>query len=186
MLQSYLWYPKIATQSAYYQLLQCRNTETFGQFRTGQCCDWLLCKVTIIVSRCCVLSRVCCGQAIGVAIGSLAARAARLNWNIALPALEIPTKFATTIGRPWLVSFTQLPLWAAWAAAIPALLATVLFFLDQNITARVANHPRFKQVKGRDADDLIAGMHGDMFVASILMIVTSVLGLPWMSGATTR
>ena len=116
----------------------------------------------------------------------MAARAARLNWSIALPVLELPTKFATTTGRPWLVSFTQFPTWAVWAAALPALLATVLLFLDQNITARVANHPRFKQIKGRDTDDLIAGMHGDMFVASILLGVTSVLGLPWMSGATTR
>jgi len=125
-------------------------------------------------------------QAIGVTIGSLAARAARSNWDIALPVLELPTKFATTSGRPWLVSFIGLPMWAGWAAALPALLATVLLFLDQNITARVANHPRYKQVKGRDTDSLTDGMHGDMFIISWLIVATSVLGLPWMVGATTR
>jgi len=124
--------------------------------------------------------------AIGVAIGSLAARAARVNWDVALPALQLPTEFVTTAGRSWLVPLSQLPVWARWASAFPALLAALLLFLDQNITARVANHPRFKQVKGRDTESLTDGMHGDMLVISVLISITSMLGLPWMVGATTR
>ena len=134
--------------------------------------------------------------ALGVVAGSLAARAARVHWQVALPALQLPPQFAPTLpgGRPWLLlsSLTeQLPVWARWAAALPALFATVLLFLDQNITARIVNQPQFKQVKGRsggggDGGSLTDGMHGDMLVISLLTAVTSVLGLPWMVGATTR
>jgi hypothetical protein len=125
--------------------------------------------------------------AIGVLVGSLVARAARLKWGLALPALQLPAKFATTTGRPWLVPLTQLPTWAYWGAALPAaLVATVLLFLDQNITARVTNHPRFKQVKGRENGSMIDGMHGDMLVISLLTGIMSIFGLPWQVGGTTR
>jgi hypothetical protein len=125
--------------------------------------------------------------AIGVLVGSLVARAARLKWGLTLPALQLPAKFATTTGRPWLVPVTQLPTWSYWGAALPAaLVATVLLFLDQNITARVTNHPRFKQVKGRESGSMIDGMHGDMLVISILTGLMSIFGLPWQVGGTTR
>jgi len=127
--------------------------------------------------------------AIGVALGSLAARAARLKYGpavAALPALSIPIEFATTTGRPWVVPLLDLPVWARWGAALPAVLASVLLFLDQNITARLVNHPRYKMVKGRDPGSVLDGMHGDMLVLSFLTVATSVLGLPWMAGATTR
>ena len=127
--------------------------------------------------------------AIGVVLGSLAARAARMKYGAAaaaLPALSLPTKFATTNGRPWLIPLMDLPTWARWAACLPAALATVLLFLDQNITARLVNNPRYKMVKGRDERNILDGMHGDMFVLSILTAVSSMFGLPWMAGATTR
>mmetsp|Transcript_33500 Transcript_33500/g.77259 ORF Transcript_33500/g.77259 Transcript_33500/m.77259 type:complete len:583 (-) Transcript_33500:88-1836(-) len=127
--------------------------------------------------------------AVGVAVGSLVARAARLKYGAAaaaLPALSLPAKFSTTTGRPWLVPLLDLPVWARWASCLPATLAAVLLFLDQNITARLVNNPRYRQVKGRDADSLLDGMHGDMLVLSLLTAATSALGLPWMAGATTR
>jgi len=130
--------------------------------------------------------------ALGVVAGSLAARVARLQWQVALPALQLPQQFAPTRPRPWLLLSSlgeQLPVWARWAAALPALFAAVLLFLDQNITARIVNQPQWKQVKGRSSGDggsLTDGMHGDMLVISLLTAVTSVLGLPWMVGATTR
>jgi hypothetical protein len=127
--------------------------------------------------------------ALGVLMGSLVARAARLKWGAtaaALPVLSLPTKFATTTGRPWVIALFDLPAWARWAALVPALLASVLLFLDQNITARLVNHPRYKMSKGRRPGNVLDGMHGDMVVLSFLTAVTSVLGLPWMAGATTR
>jgi hypothetical protein len=41
-------------------------------------------------------------------------------------------------------------------------------------------------VKGRDTEQILDGMHGDMLVLSFLTVVTSMVGLPWMAGATTR
>jgi hypothetical protein len=64
-------------------------------------------------------------------------------------------------------------------------LATVLLFLDQNITARVVNNPRYKMMKGRDPGLVLDGMHGDVFVLSLLTALCSIVGLPWMVGATT-
>jgi hypothetical protein len=127
--------------------------------------------------------------AIGVAVGSLVARGARARFgaaNCALPSLTLPTSFATTTGRPWLVNLGALPVWARWACGIPALLATMLLFLDQNITARLVNHPRYQMTKGRQKGNVIDGMHGDMLVISMLTAITSLLGIPWMVGATTR
>lgn len=127
--------------------------------------------------------------AIGVTVGSLVARAIRLKYGAeiaSLPVLSLPTKFATTTGRPWLVPLMDLPTFARWGACLPALLATVLLFLDQNITARIVNNPRYKMTKGRDKGNVLDGMHGDMLVISILTAVTSIVGLPWMVGATTR
>jgi hypothetical protein len=127
--------------------------------------------------------------AIGVIVGSLVARAARLKYGsqvAGLAALSLPAKFATTTGRPWLVPLMDLPTWARWGACLPALLATVLLFLDQNITARLVNNPRYKMEKGRDKGSVLDGMHGDMFVLALLTAFTSMVGLPWMAGATTR
>ena len=125
--------------------------------------------------------------AIGVALGSLVARAMRLNFlGCHLPSLVLPTKFATTNGRPWLIPMMDLPVWARWAACLPAAFLTVLLFLDQNITARLVNNPRFQMKKGRDEGSVLDGMHGDLFVISILTGLCSLVGLPWMAGATTR
>jgi hypothetical protein len=127
--------------------------------------------------------------AIGVIIASLVARAARFKYGAdvaALPVLSLPASFALSKGRPWLVPLMELPPWARWGAFFPAILATVLLFLDQNITARLVNNPRYKMVKGRDKGNVLDGMHGDMFVLAFLTGLTSLLGLPWMAGATTR
>lgn len=126
--------------------------------------------------------------AIGVLVGSLLARAARLNWGSPLQALQLPARFVTSTGRDWsLLS----PLLAAsssklWLAAIPAgVTASILLYLDQNITARLVNHPRFQQIKGKRSE-ITDGMHGDMLVLAGLTGLSSILGLPWMCGAPTR
>ena len=54
----------------------------------------------------------------------------------------------TTVGRPWLVPFMSLPVWARWAAFFPALMSTVLLFMDQNITVRLVNSKQHKLKKG--------------------------------------
>lgn len=125
---------------------------------------------------------------IGVVLGSLLARSARLahGAEALLPSLSIPSTFQTTSARPWLVPFMDLPVWARFASFLPALMATVLLFLDQNITVRVVNNPRYKMEKGRRKGNVLDGMHADMLVISILTALTSLIGLPWLVAATVR
>lgn len=125
---------------------------------------------------------------IGVIFGSLLARSARLahGAEALLPALAIPNTFQTTSGRPWLVPLMDLPVWARFAAFLPALMATVLLFLDQNITVRVVNNPSYKMKKGRRVGNVLDGMHADMFIVSILTALTSLIGFPWLVAATVR
>ena len=128
------------------------------------------------------------GPTLGVVAGALVARWAKLSQGAeaALPALAIPQTFATTSGRPWLVPLADLPVWARWGAFFPALMATVLLFLDQNITVRLVNNPQYKMEKGRRKNDMLDGMHADMLVISVLTFATSLLGLPWLVAATVR
>src|SRR6185437_12196588 len=52
---------------------------------------------------------------------------------------------------------------------------SLLFFMDQNISAAMVNNPNNKLKKG-NAYDL------DLFVVGILNAVLSLFGLPWMHG----
>ena len=128
--------------------------------------------------------------AIGVVVGTLIARAARIRWGSfgALPALQLPSQFVTSTGRSWSLIPTVMTTVNSklWLAAIPAgIAAAILLYLDQNITARLVNHPRFKQTKGKRTS-VLDGMHGDMLVLAGLTAISSVFGLPFMVGAPTR
>ena len=123
-----------------------------------------------------------------VVAGALIARWAQLSQGAVatLPSLSIPQTFATTSGRPWLVPLMDLPVWARWGAFLPALMSTVLLFLDQNITVRLVNNPQYKMEKGRRKSNMLDGMHADMLVISVLTFLTSLVGLPWLVAATVR
>uniref|UniRef100_K7GAT3 Solute carrier family 4 member 9 n=1 Tax=Pelodiscus sinensis TaxID=13735 RepID=K7GAT3_PELSI len=80
--------------------------------------------------------------------------------------------------RGWVVSpFGSNPWWVCLASAVPAVLVIILVFMDQQITAVILNRTRVSLQKG-------AGFHLDLFCVSLLMILTSVTGLPWYVSAT--
>lgn len=81
--------------------------------------------------------------------------------------------------RSWFVNPLDAPQWVMWISIIPALLLSILLYLDQNITVRLVNHSQYKLKKG-------SGYHLDMLVVSLLVGVCSLLGLPWMVAATVR
>nr|XP_031528304.1 anion exchange protein 4 isoform X5 [Vicugna pacos] len=84
----------------------------------------------------------------------------------------------TLPGRGWLVSpFGTNPWWLSVAAVLPALLLSILIFMDQQITAVILNHAKYRLQKG-------AGFHLDLFCVAVLMLLTSALGLPWYVSAT--
>ncbi|XP_036385541.1 electrogenic sodium bicarbonate cotransporter 1-like isoform X2 [Megalops cyprinoides] len=95
------------------------------------------------------------------------------------PKLIVPGEFKPTSPlRGWLVPpFGGNPWWVYLASALPALLVTILVFMDQQITAVIVNRKEHKLKKG-------AGYHLDLFWVAILMVVCSFMGLPWYVAAT--
>ncbi|XP_070804490.1 electrogenic sodium bicarbonate cotransporter 1 [Pituophis catenifer annectens] len=95
------------------------------------------------------------------------------------PKLLVPSEFKpTNPNRSWFITpFGGNPWWVYLAAAIPALLVTILLFMDQQITAVIVNRKEHKLKKG-------AGYHLDLFWVAVLMIICSFMGLPWYVAAT--
>uniref|UniRef100_A0A7N6A471 Anion exchange protein n=1 Tax=Anabas testudineus TaxID=64144 RepID=A0A7N6A471_ANATE len=99
--------------------------------------------------------------------------------GVETPKLIVPSEFKpTSPHRGWFIPpFGGNPWWVYLAAALPALLVTILIFMDQQITAVIVNRKEHKLKKG-------AGYHLDLFWVAILMIVCSFMGLPWYVAAT--
>uniref|UniRef100_A0A671VE71 Anion exchange protein n=1 Tax=Sparus aurata TaxID=8175 RepID=A0A671VE71_SPAAU len=95
------------------------------------------------------------------------------------PKLIVPSEFKPTSPlRGWFVPpFGGNPWWVYLAASLPALLVTILIFMDQQITAVIVNRKEHKLKKG-------AGYHLDLFWVAVLMIICSFMGLPWYVAAT--
>nr|XP_057925725.1 solute carrier family 4 member 4a isoform X4 [Doryrhamphus excisus] len=95
------------------------------------------------------------------------------------PKLIVPTEFKPTSPlRGWFVPpFGGNPWWVYLASGLPALLVTILIFMDQQITAVIVNRKEHKLKKG-------AGYHLDLFWVAVLMVVCSFMGLPWYVAAT--
>ncbi|XP_041109029.1 electrogenic sodium bicarbonate cotransporter 1-like isoform X6 [Polyodon spathula] len=95
------------------------------------------------------------------------------------PKLIVPSEFKpTSPNRGWFIPpFGGNPWWVYLAAALPALLVTILIFMDQQITAVIVNRKEHKLKKG-------AGYHLDLFWVAILIIVCSFMALPWYVAAT--
>jgi hypothetical protein len=116
------------------------------------------------------------GPAIAIAIMT---GAALLKADIPLDTPAVPDEFDTTTGRPWFVDVMALPAWAIAASTIPALMATILLFLDQNITTRLVNARSHKLIKG-------PGFHLDLLVVGLITAACSLFGLPWIVAATVH
>jgi hypothetical protein len=81
--------------------------------------------------------------------------------------------------RGWFVNPLDAPSWVIWVSILPAILLSILLYLDQNITVRLVNHSQYKLKKG-------SGYHQDLLVVAFLVGLCSILGLPWMVAATVR
>ena len=65
-----------------------------------------------------------------------------------VPTLAVPTTFQLAGGRKFLVPLDGISLKLRLICALPALLLTSLFFMDQNISVRHINNPKNKLKKG--------------------------------------
>ncbi|KAM3600005.1 uncharacterized protein V6R79_015657 [Siganus canaliculatus] len=131
-----------------------------------------------------------------------------LDWLMELdtPKLHVPTVIKPTRSdRGWLVMpFGKNPWWWYLASAVPALLVTILIFMDQQISAVIVNRKENKLKAGaRLPFSWLAlclleswahvlsldpqkgcGYHLDLFWVGVLMAVCSFMGLPWYVAAT--
>lgn len=62
------------------------------------------------------------------------------------PKLKVPEQFEPTLKtRGWLINpFGENPVWSICLAPLPALLASILIFMDQQITAVIINRKEHK------------------------------------------
>ncbi|XP_062236858.1 sodium-driven chloride bicarbonate exchanger-like isoform X1 [Platichthys flesus] len=99
--------------------------------------------------------------------------------GIPSPKLQVPDQFRPTRDdRGWLINpVGPNPWWTTIITFIPALLCTILIFMDQQITAVIINRKEHKLKKG-------CGYHLDLFVVGVMLGVCSVMGLPWFVAAT--
>ncbi|XP_050564504.1 sodium bicarbonate cotransporter 3 isoform X4 [Cygnus atratus] len=95
------------------------------------------------------------------------------------PKLHVPEKFEPTRkDRGWFIDpLGGNPWWTLLIAAVPALLCTILIFMDQQITAVIINRKEHKLKKG-------CGYHLDLFMVGVMLGVCSIMGLPWFVAAT--
>ncbi|XP_038568277.1 sodium bicarbonate cotransporter 3-like isoform X1 [Micropterus salmoides] len=95
------------------------------------------------------------------------------------PKLHVPDRFEPTSStRGWLISpLGPNPWWTLLVAAVPALLCTILIFMDQQISAVIVNRKENKLKKG-------CGYHLDLLVVAVMLGVCSIMGLPWFVAAT--
>ncbi|PAV90244.1 hypothetical protein WR25_18242 [Diploscapter pachys] len=99
--------------------------------------------------------------------------------GINTPKLNVPREFRPTWeGRGWYVPpFDGNDWWTAALAILPALLACILIFMDQQITTVIVNRKENKLKKG-------CGYHLDMLVLGFLIVLVGALGLPVYVAAT--
>ncbi|XP_072781837.1 sodium bicarbonate cotransporter 3 isoform X6 [Taeniopygia guttata] len=95
------------------------------------------------------------------------------------PKLQVPEKFEPTRkDRGWFIDpLGSNPWWTLLIAALPALLCTILIFMDQQITAVIINRKEHKLKKG-------CGYHLDLLMVGIMLGICSIMGLPWYVAAT--
>ncbi|MEJ1286571.1 hypothetical protein NN561_017579 [Cricetulus griseus] len=100
-------------------------------------------------------------------------------FGLQTPKLHVPNVIKPTRpDRGWFVApFGKNPWWVYPASILPALLVTILIFMDQQITAVIVNRKENKLKKA-------AGYHLDLFWVGILMALCSFTGLPWYVAAT--
>ncbi|KAH7032949.1 HCO3 transporter family-domain-containing protein [Microdochium trichocladiopsis] len=98
----------------------------------------------------------------------------RMN-SVELERLPTSTSFLPTSGRQWLVDLWNIPVGDVFLAIPFALLLTILFWFDHNVSSLMAQGTEFPLVKP-------AGFHWDIFLLGLTTGVAGILGLPFPNG----
>jgi len=95
--------------------------------------------------------------------------------NQTIATLKVGDDFAPTNGRAWFVNPFDCPAWGAFAAILPGLILTILFFFDHNVSSLLCQAAEFGLKKG-------TAFHWDFFVIGVQILITGLLGLPPVNG----
>lgn len=115
----------------------------------------------------------------GVPIAILTMTAARRAFmNVELKSLKLPEEIglSTSNGRSWFVQLFDIKVQHILLASVSGVLLATLLFLIQNIASMLVNKPENKLEKG-------PGYYLDLLVLSGIIIVQSLLGMPWVHAA---
>mmetsp|Transcript_12530 Transcript_12530/g.15739 ORF Transcript_12530/g.15739 Transcript_12530/m.15739 type:complete len:776 (+) Transcript_12530:132-2459(+) len=96
-----------------------------------------------------------------------------------VPTLGVSNTFQLARGRKFLIPIMSVPMATRLLCALPAFLLTALFFMDQNISTRLVNKSENGLKKG-------SAYNADMVALGLITAGLSVVGLPWMCGATVQ
>ncbi|GAB0136736.1 hypothetical protein EsDP_00005029 [Epichloe bromicola] len=95
--------------------------------------------------------------------------------NVELEVLPTGIAFEPTSGRPWLVRFWGLGVGDIFTALPFAVLLTILFWFDHNVSSLIAQGSEYPLRKP-------AGFHWDIFLLGITTGVAGILGIPFPNG----
>ncbi|KYK61465.1 hypothetical protein DCS_02607 [Drechmeria coniospora] len=95
--------------------------------------------------------------------------------QVELERLPTGVAFMPTSGRDWLVSFWDLSVGNVFTALPFAILLTILFWFDHNVSSLIAQGSEFPLRKP-------AGFHWDIFLLGLTTGVAGILGLPFPNG----
>ena len=95
--------------------------------------------------------------------------------NIDLSTLPTSRAFFPTMDRNWFVSFWDIPVGDVFLAIPFALLLTILFYFDHNVSSLIAQGTEFPLRKP-------AGFHWDIFLLGLTTGVAGLLGIPFPNG----
>ncbi|OAF68111.1 hypothetical protein A3Q56_04159 [Intoshia linei] len=90
--------------------------------------------------------------------------------------MYVPSSIEPTVKRNWIVNVMENPVWTIFAGIIPALLACILIYMDQSISAVIVNRKENKLNKS-------AGYHLDMFLIVLFIPIMALFGFPWFLAA---
>merc|ERR1711988_24431 len=89
-------------------------------------------------------------------------------WRVNQDAFNFDGQYTMT-----LVAFNQLTVGAVFLAAALGFSLSILFFMDQNISAAMVNSPENHLKKGN-------AYHWDLVVVAVINVITAIFGLPFM------
>ena len=113
------------------------------------------------------------GLASAVIIASVTANLAKIA---GLENLQITNSFAPSMDRNWWLDLSAGDKYIPLIAILPAVMLTMLYFVDMNVATLLCNTPDMKMRKG-------AAYHYNFAVLAFLVLITSLLGLPPPTGS---